>query len=491
MRFDYFLTRVFAPLTLLVLLLSACSDDPEPALEVQVVTGLVAGPEFGSVLTEVFPGAGTMSGTVVPLRVQASFGEPFATGKSVATFPNLAHGDYTVWVHLYRPNGTILIERRVQINYAGAYVLRVHLTRDCLPANITCPDSGGSPEYTECLAGRCVDPRCNPADPATREFCPEVVFCNGDSECTDAVAPCAENKCVTGVCTPTESPGSLCPPSSWCDPDSSGIGCTPLDAGDAGPADAGMTSDAGNDDMGNPLCGTPCAVATLCHSGAWNCTGGVAVCEDLGPAPRGTPCGSGLECNLSHLCASPCVADQPCIIEGSCSRAIFDCETETCNPTTPPETLAAGDACGAGRVCNPSGACIECDSSAWCSSGDCERGQVHCETGVPTCGECTAVVCRSQVEAGTPCRLDHESCAGTTCDDGAICSDVEGLTRFGEPFRTCAMPGDACVSNCLNGTIQSDGTCTGTPGDFAAAGTRCSGDVSMICNDTGDCVSEF
>lgn len=493
MRVDSSPVRAFLALILGSLVATGCSDDPAPALEVQVVTGLVAGPEFGSVLTEVFPGTGTISGTVVPLRVQASFGEPFATGKSVATFPNLAHGDYTVWVHLYRPNGTILIERRVQINYAGAYVLRVHLTRDCLPANITCPDPGGSPEYTECLAGRCVDPRCNPSDPATREFCPDVVFCNADSECTGPVAPCAENKCVSGVCTPTQSSASSCPADSWCDPDSTGVGCTALDGADAGLPDAGAMDGSmldGAVDMTNPLCGTECAIATVCHRGMWDCTGGVAVCADLGLADEGTACGTGHECTAAGECVASCVPDEPCIIEGSCARATFNCETSACEAIVPAATLGIGDSCGTNQVCNSGGTCVACEAGAECSLGDCELGQVHCESGAPVCGECLG--CRSrQAPRGTRCRMDHADCTGDGCDETAICSEVVGYRRRGAVVLNCALPGDACVFNCENGLVEFDGQCTQMPDDFAASGTLCDGDTAMVCNGMGDCVSEF
>ncbi|MBK8170395.1 MAG: hypothetical protein IPK60_08605 [Sandaracinaceae bacterium] len=421
--------RIAVAVSVLLFCISACAKKSEPALEVQVVTGLVPGPEFASVLTEVFPGTGTTSGTIVPLRVPAVFGREFAQGKSVATFPLLPNGTYTVWVHLYRPNGQILIERRTQIVYSGSYVLRVYLTRDCLSSVITCPEPGGSAEYTECLSGHCVDPRCNPADNATRMYCPSVLFCIDATDCTDPVAACASNECVSGVCTPTQVADTCA--NQWCNPDLEG-GCTPLEVMDGGMSDAGTSdagtsdaevdaelsdadSDAGVPDAGvdaGPVCGTFCRPSEMsCQAGMWDCGEATPVCAPTTLLAPGTSCGVYRECDASGTCVTSCEDGAACVLEDSCEMGVFDCASGLCNSLGPDMLLAPGTECGDGKVCTPAGACSVCNHGYDCAFGDCGSGRVDCTSGVATCVSCSEFggarlrerrsVCRHSVSFGS------------------------------------------------------------------------------------------
>ncbi|MBK8169557.1 MAG: hypothetical protein IPK60_04340 [Sandaracinaceae bacterium] len=485
--------------------IAACSNSPQPALEVQVVTGLVPGPEFASVLTEVSPGTGTTAGTIVPLRVPVVFGREFAAGRSVATFPNLAHGIYTVWVHLYRPNGQILIERRVQINYTGSYVLRVHLTRDCLPSVITCPEPGGSPEYTECLEGRCVDPRCNPQDEATRVYCPSVAFCLNDAECTDPVAACAMNKCVSGICTPTQVEGTCA--TQWCDPDTSG-GCMPLQEPDAG-TDAGFEMDAGIEmgvgrDAGlaldegvdaNLSCGEECdPEAQPCFKGVWECEGSAQTCVATADTePYGTPCGDGLMCNLLHDCVENCLDDTSCALPSDpCAAASINCDTGACEAIVPASRKAPGSPCATDAVCNDASECVSCISDVPCSVGGCRSGFVDCfSSGTASCAPCDSggSCVTGNAPAGTACRVDSEACVGDSCTPDAICAPLSEGGRLGMAALDCAFPGDACTAACRVGNISEDGVCVTRLSSFAPEGTPCGTSGFDSCDAAGNCVT--
>jgi hypothetical protein len=170
-----------------------------------------------------------------------------------------------VRVRLFRPaatGGALLVERWVRVKFSGSYALLVRLDRDCVAA--TCPSPGGSPAFTECLAGRCVDPECDVSDPSTyadhccdplapSADCPNILYCNDVSECA-AVGACAEAQCIEGACV--ESPlADACAPVEWCDPSPVSGGCRPLmSVGDAGLRDAGADagdSDAGDSDAGD------------------------------------------------------------------------------------------------------------------------------------------------------------------------------------------------------------------------------------------------
>jgi hypothetical protein len=241
--------------------LAACGSDSE-TLSVDVQTGLVPGPEFDRVETTLFAGAG---GRFEPNEIDrivvsdVRFPDRFERGRRVAEFSNVAPGTRSVRVRLYRPEnqgGTVLIERWVRVRFSGSYALLVRLDRDCVGA--MCPNPGGSAAFSECLAGRCVDPECDLDDPSTyadhccdpldpTSDCPNILYCNNVDECA-AAAPCAEVQCIEGACVESPVEGA-CEATEWCDPNPVRGGCRPAypASADAGLADAG-TADAGDVD---------------------------------------------------------------------------------------------------------------------------------------------------------------------------------------------------------------------------------------------------
>lgn len=280
---------VVRALVLAGLALAGCSDGRAP-VGVDVVTGLVPGPEFGAVVVEVFePGEPTSGLTRIALiEARAEFGQDFLSGRRVAEL-RLRPGEYRIRARLLRPDGSRLVDRSVlgTIGASGRTVT-LALTRDCV--GVMCPAPGGSAALTECLGGSCTDPRCEPPDPT---YCPEVTFCNRAEDCAP-VAACAEQRCDLGLCQPAPREGG-CDAGEWCDP---GEGCRPLSSSAVG--DGGVTSgDAGI------VCATVCVPeGEPCQLGYWRCDVSPAVCEPIARRDPGYECGPGMVCDGDAACVA-------------------------------------------------------------------------------------------------------------------------------------------------------------------------------------------
>jgi hypothetical protein len=308
---------------------------------VQVVTGLVPGPEFGIVETTVSSVAAGPNATVATAEARARFGQPFDRGHRVASF-GLGAGDYSVRIRLLRSNGTLLVQQTARVTLADHYVLRVHITRDCV--GVECPGAG-SAALTACLQGRCVDPRCSAGAP---EFCPEIEFCREVGECNN-VASCATQSCDEGVCT--EQPvADACDDAEWCNP-TVGAGCVPFTSTESGVA-----------------CGTICASSDRCRVGYWRCDGDAApVCVDLFNREAGHVCGEAQVCDLRGECTA-CDAGAGC--QTGCSRGAIACDSgiARCVLASPMQSVLEGSACS-DSTCVDGQPCVTtgiCDGGAMC-----------------------------------------------------------------------------------------------------------------------------
>lgn len=308
-------------------------------LVVQLVTGLVPGAEFVTVRTEVLSDeAGDLERVSMESEARANLGANYADGHQVASFA-LRSGLRTIRVRLFDARGVFLVEQRARILLESNYVLRVHITRDCV--GVECPSPGGGPELLGCLNGRCVDPRCAVESP---EFCPEIVFCHDESECR-VTSECATQSCDEGVCTPVAIVGS-CSENEWCNPDP-GAGCQTFDP-----------------EVGDPRCGTICEPSDApCQAGFYNCADpGSIVCEPLFNRVAGTECGLHSYCDVGGECAA-CPEGAGCRI--GCARGHVECAAAipTCVLNEPAEYVDAATACadtGAcvdGEPCTTNGAC--------------------------------------------------------------------------------------------------------------------------------------
>lgn len=468
----------------------ACSD--EPTLTVMVTTGLVPGPEFAFVQTQVFdarPAADGSEAIASTVPLQTRYGDEYARGRQVASFGGIAPGEVVVVVRLLRPNGTLLISRRTRITFADNFVLNVHLTRDCVA--VTCPAPGGSPEFTECLAGECVDPRCTNT---AREFCPEALFCNSDESCS-ADASCATSNCIDGICEEEEIRGS-CDATSYCDPDT---GCVALptstldggamdgnvldgdvvDGGDAS-TDAALDAPIDADIDAAIVCDTVCIdAADPCYIGVWDCAGETPVCSRTWLRRAGLSCGTDRVCNAYGSCVD-CANGAACLFD--CVDGIVSCDTGevVCTPSDPVTTAPAGTMCTPGGTCGGGAPCLAnfiCASEGYCTA--CVEGEacsVGCSTGTRNCA------------LGGVCELDGGTlAAGTICDAG---DGLESHCTAGGACVNCTE-GGACDPgvSCHSGTLDCS---LGTPDcddlGLAPPGTAC---PSGVCSGAGTCFTAF
>lgn len=522
---------------------SACASETGVSLDVAVETGLVPAREFTYVQVELASAVEGVSALPVQ-EARALFGEDFARGAHVGSFSNLPPGTYLVVARLLRGDGTSLISRRVQIELAADYTLMVHLTRDCVGA--VCPLAAGSPALSECLAGTCVDPRCNPPNP---EFCPAITFCLTAADCPQP-AECANALCTEGVCT-TESIAGACPLNSYCDPTGAGNGCTGdvfVDAGvpDAGDADVSLDAsepdaampdatmidpdafvdgDAAVDVDAGPICGTICTLESdPCLFGYWECAPGVApACVEINFKPAGSSCGAGRTCTAEHecvlceegaSCSYACYAGVETCTDGARGCALSGAYVDVGQPYR--DGYCFGDEpCGTGMVCDENGQPTDCIEGVECALG-CDTGHMTCDLfgshcifdGIASVGTSCGVnqYCDSVGEC-VACTMGA-SCAGPDplCQPGVI--DCSGGTP--ECLSSALSPGTPCGSGHVcdpAGTCQpctNGATCTGTdicrhwytscgsgvpvcfPGG-AALGTGAACDVNKVCDWDGVC----
>ena len=458
----------------------------------------------------------------------ASVGDAFVNGIAVALFEGLPPGESLVRVRLRRPDGRVLIERRVRVVLATGAAVVVDLTRDCV--GVSCPGTG-SAALSECLAGTCVPPECSLDHP---ELCPSVLFCNAETECSP-VADCAERVCTDGLCQPHTIAGA-CAADAWCDP-TVGAGCTDLvphsiDAGmpiDADvldtsvPVDEGMVADAAPPSM----CGRVCTIeGDLCHYGVWDCRGETPVCTPLPPRPVGTRCGTDHVCNLDGECVLCEHEGEGCTVgcqngTVSCARGWRSCEINTGLPDTAPGTPCYNNVCFPGDTCDTSfdvcstdGRCYRCVDGERCDPATCAHGTISCAMGgvcvqdyyytmgtqcswLPpsfctddhSCQACASGPCESAnpcMNAAINCAVNPELCADTTpkalntpCGAGMVCD--------GSGSCIACVPGSACGTDCAPATIScASGTAVCVPmGSPIPPGGSCG--AGLVCNVAGDC----
>ena len=230
-------TSFFAALVLL-----SCSD-PGYTLTVDLRTDLVPGLEFTGVRTRV--GGSTRDRHAGRL-------ENFAEGVRIAEIEGLESGTQTVEVELLDLDGFVAVSRTVRVELFASRGITVVVTRSC--AAITCPPTE-SPDLTTCVAGECVDPRCQGGG----AFCPDPE-CTADRDCP-VPASCARASCDEGTCLAIGN-DAVCGEGSYCDPEA---GCRTLPNADAGVVDSGAMDtgpvDAGEDSGGDASDAGPRALA--------------------------------------------------------------------------------------------------------------------------------------------------------------------------------------------------------------------------------------
>jgi len=261
------------------MVLAGCPDEGV-SLTVDLQTGLIPGREFGFASVELESSA---TPRVVGRAVENG-AVGYREGVRFATFDGLAPGVYTVRGFLRRapapgapPDGAaILVERRVVTSLSNDRVITIALSSDCIA--VECPAPAGSAAFSECLNGRCVDPRCDPGDPSTHDAyccdatvddCSRPTVCGADDDC-EPITSCVGVQCIAGACI--EQAEDSCPDGSYCSRTTLTCEGAPATT-DAGVLDAPL-------DAADPCFGLTCPFACFegeCRGPEW------AVSEARGP----------------------------------------------------------------------------------------------------------------------------------------------------------------------------------------------------------------
>lgn len=298
---------------------------------------------------------------------------------------------------------------------------------------------------------------------------------------------------------------------------------------------------------GPPYTCSPCMPGAACDLGVPCRVGRVSrcivdspVCDDTGPAPNGSACGtmgSGMVCNAGSC---GCPAGQQncggvCRIAGVCSVGTGGCAvtgTWTCNGTN--VGCSATAAPPQVETCN--GIDDNCDgvidniTSAACQPALCQTGASYCAAGVLACARtgnspagssCTGIgggVCDGI--GNCVCPAGQTNCGGICRPTGSGCAvGVGACQRFGTVV--CSGTSTVCSASAGSPTAEVcngiDDNCDGTVDNIAAsacapnacqtgvltcsgastvcvatanraAGTSCPAPVNGTCNGAGTCV---
>jgi hypothetical protein len=371
----------------LMIALAACGRPLE--LSVDLRTDLAPGVEFNSVRVELEPAQGA---SFAPVSRPVRAGEPWWEGLRVADFIGVPSGPSRVRASLLDAFGSPIVTRAVDVSITHDYALTIVLSGSC--AGRSCPSSTDPGSFTECLSGRCVDPRCGGLEP---QGC-GAIGCERELDCADLLGcPAA---CLDGACVCVGSPR------------------------DAGLADASAEHDAGPppEDAGPP------------PQDAGSCPG---ECAPGATEPEARPCGEcgeGVE-QRSRTCGMDCQWGSysswgACETSAQCSPGQTDRETRSCgNCSTGTQSRT--------RTCSSS----TCRWGSWGSWSTCSGG-----------GACAPGATRTGCD---PC--GHEVCT-TSCTWGACepapgnaCLRIRPGTTgpVGNNYRCCgASRWQFCLDTC-------------------------------------------
>lgn len=466
----------------LLLFVVACSDGGS-AVIVNLRTDYVPNVEFEQV--RIFLASAGAAGEDVLMHT-VSNGD-YVSGQRIASFEDIANGEYRVRAELLAQNGRLVGQRSLAFSLSQSTSATIVVTRNC--SGVICPD-GSDPGATECSGGRCVQPECSPETPAAcgAEGCTESAECDGTASCADGVCT-TEGSCIF---MPIEG---ACESDEFCD---STVGCLPLpvrtDAGqsdastpDAGPSDAGPGMDAGNDAGLPPSCDAPCDTGNPCEIGFFDCSTGVPVCSAMGAGNAGAVCREAAgECDLAETCdgvSAECPSDEKQSAGLVCNPATNDCDVaEQCDGTTnacpldafqPVGAPCAGGFCDEGHMCSDT-----CTPGASCTpSNICRTGQISCAGGVPSCVE------MGNVTNGTECQATEFGAWGACGSFSGTCDETGSQDRSVDDFNcqsgACSRSSSSESRACMRGT--EGGSC----GSVVNGSWGVCGGFSGTCDETG------
>jgi len=418
-------------------------------LTVRVQSGLRAGDELRHLRVFLRRGGSCAEGDEIGSDAlgleradQSALGEGSLTAAELGP---LEPGVYTVQLIGRRPgatgpeSGPVLIERCVVTSITNDRVLRIALTTGCV--GVTCPAPGGSTAFTECLNGRCVDPRCDPDDPETAPFCcdrevlgaecdDDPTLCRDAGDC-DRVAVCtAAPRCEDGACI--EPAQDECEGDTHCDVVMDA--CVPDDPSvfmDAGPLDASTAEDGGLAPDAGPLADAYTPFDAYFAPDAYSECRGPSDCADDGDVCTEVACAANL-CVTSPIRCDDGVA----------------CTRDSCSAPSGCQHLPDSGLCAMGQTCHPTRGCEAADACT--TASECDDG-LFC-----TVDACTAMRCTNTARS---CAADTSACTTTTCDEVVdACVHPFDSSSLTDPTH-CGTNAVMCMAPCPS-RANADATCS-------------------------------
>ncbi|MCB9731041.1 MAG: DUF11 domain-containing protein [Deltaproteobacteria bacterium] len=187
---------------------------------------------------------------------------------------------------------------------------------------------------------------------------------------------------------------------------------------------------------------------------------------------------AGVSCESGDLCApGMCSAAGSCVPQPIICNDGNDCTSDACvDGACPFENLAQGTACNDHVNCTTDDVC---DGAGACGGTQVTCGQIGDSCAFETCNESTGL-CDQAAPATAP--------EGTTCSDGVNCTTGDSCNSegscVGAPVVCGAQIGDSCTVETCN---ESTGLCDGATAAFASAGTTC--DDGALCTENDTCDS--
>lgn len=276
-----------------------CGCDNALTLVVELRSDFVPGIEVARAITYV-----RHDGVVAAMDEATLDGQDLLTGARIAEFAALQPNDYRIAVDLFGPRGELVFSGRILYDLTRDSAVTIVASRDCRGVD---PDVG-----------------C------------EAPLCAGATDCTMALASCAEWLCIDGQCLAGSVEGA-CGSSEACVPE---VGCVVVEPS----SDAGPASDAGAD--AGPLDAGSCPGE--CTPGATDDDRGD--CGDCGSHTRDRSCGddcswgawsSWSSCSGEGRCMPGATGDFPC---GTCGTWTCTCQND-CNAWAACGTCRLGVQC--------------------------------------------------------------------------------------------------------------------------------------------------
>jgi Lamin Tail Domain/Bacterial Ig-like domain len=331
-----------------------------------------------------------------------------------------------------------------------------------------CPATGNECTTAVCVAHQCETTMVAAGKPLAAQTpgnCHAEV-CDGNGAITSAVddtdVPTDGNACTNDVCTagvasnPTVPSGTSCGGGLICNAAGACIGCN-------APTDCpGMDT----------ACQSRTCVAGACGL-AFQPAGTVLATQVAGDCKSNQCNGAGLMVSVND--------------NNDTSSDNNACTSDTCGNGAPMHApLAAGSACAqsGGTVCDGAGLCVECVTSATCSSGACVNNVCQtCTDGVKNGAEtgvdCGGGACPS-CAVGQPC-LGAADCASGVCTVSA-CSPAGVLST---------SPADGATSALETSPLAITFTGAMSPSSLTAQTTSgpCTGSIQASTDDFGTCIA--